>query len=196
MKKTLLFCLLVLLNLSLNAQDKATLTKEETVSYINKKVKECEGHYRTPDASAFSNGVAKKMYYRDMSFELSGEKIIVSMMSSNKSANDNSTDYFERYVTQSFNPSQIVSFTDGTTNANEPLGIILIKLKSNSSVSKQYVKYHNGRSFYYHDPTQTWSSSEVGFVFLNADPDNYKKIKKALEYLRDLYKAEDDPFGE
>ncbi len=193
--KKILIVILALLNLSLNAQNKANLTKGETVLYINKKVKECEGHYRTPDGSAFSNGVARKMYYRNMKFELSGEKILISSMSSNKSENDYSRDYFERYTTQSFNPSQIVSITNGTANPKEPLGIIIIKLKSNSCATEQNVFYHNGRYFASHDPTVKNSSAEVGLIFLIADPENYNKVKKALEYLRDLYKAEDDPFG-
>ena len=39
MKKTLFICLLILLNVSLFAQEKAALTKEETINYIQKNSK-------------------------------------------------------------------------------------------------------------------------------------------------------------
>ena len=196
MKKLITICLLIAITFTVSAQAKSALTKNETIQYLNKKANECEGHFRTPDDSAFAKGVARKMYYKELSFELSDEKVSIKVMSSNNSENDYSKSYFERYNKQSFNPSQIISIANETTNLNEPLGLILITLKSNSCVSEQSVKYHNGNSFSYHDPTAISSKSEVGLVFLNADPENYNKIKKALEYLRDLYKAEDDPFGE
>lgn len=198
MKKQILLGLIFLITINSFAQDKASLTKEETINYLNKKVQECEGHFRTPD------GMKEAMYYRDLSFKLEGDKVVLEIFSSNFSEYKNYYSYFERVTYQYFNPAHIISITESTTNKNEPIGIIVIKFSSNSCLSKQKVswfKYRDewddsGKGFGNHDGIKTYSKNEVGFIYLSTDSSNFNKIKKALEYLRDLYKAEDDPFGE
>jgi hypothetical protein len=197
MKYNLLIFLFVVFSSNGMAQDKPSLTKRETIDYLNKKVEECEGHFRTPD------GFNKIMYYKNLSFYLDGEKVSLTQESSNYNEWKSSADYFERWNKQSFNPGQILSITEATSKAEEPLGIILITLKSNSVVSKQYIswyksqdEYGRGKFFGAHDGTESTSTDQIGFVYLSSDDSNFSKIKKALEHLRDLYNAEDDPFGE
>jgi len=194
MKKEIFLYLLLLTSFSSFAQEKTMLTKEETINYINKKLKECEGHFRTPDGSAFTGGVAKKMHYTSLSFNADGDRVSLSINSSNYSERKYTSDYFERYTTQQFNPSQILSITEGASDKSEPLGIIIIKFISNSCISKQNVYWYGSDGFGNHDGTKTFSVKESGLVFLSADPSNFNKIKKALEHLRDMYKAGDDPF--
>lgn len=203
MKKQLLVCLLVLYSLPSFAQDKAMLTKEETINYINKKSNECEEHTRTIIGTG---GIAYTMHYWDLQVSLSNDKVVLYSKSSNYSnsstGDKNCSDYFTRVTTQTFNPAHIVSITDGATNKNEPLGSVIIKLVSKTGVANQQVhKYtwNNGNgtcSRWGSVGDDTYSVNEIGLGFLQSDPTNFNKIKKALEHLKALYKAEDDPFGD
>lgn len=201
MKKEILINVLLVVFFSLNlvtasSQDKASLTKGETINYINKKVKECIGHFRTPV------GFNSPVYYYDAKFKEDGDNVTLEIESSNYSERKSECDYWVRSTWQTFNPGKIVSITDETINAKDPIGIIILKLNSTTGISKNYVqwyrtKYTDGtcKNFGNGDGTKTQSIKEVGLIFQHADPENFNKLKKALGYLRDLYKAEDDPFG-
>jgi hypothetical protein len=93
--------------------------------------------------------------------------------------------------------------------SNEPIGVVKITLISNTGQNeyrsfgptKKYT--WNGHYAYgfchsvgeYTDARSTNSNNTIYLAYLQADPTNFNKIKKALEYLRDLAKAEDDPFA-
>ncbi|HEX8576296.1 MAG TPA: hypothetical protein VF677_08385 [Flavobacterium sp.] len=218
MKKPLLICLLVLSSISLFAQDKAALTKEETINYLNKKAEEIIGHYRTINEN-LRNGTTKdvKYYYFSNSVSIDGNNVIFKQEKRNYKdegvyVNSYRTyypcDYYEMRQKNIFNPSHILSIEKSTSKvAGEPIGVIEITLKGNTGQRQAHISNptekmtyeqsdHYGKCFYLEEaPFYKESSKVVYFNYLQSDDSNFNKIKKALEYLRDLFKAEDDPFG-
>jgi hypothetical protein len=224
MKKQLFFYLLTLLSFSSFAQSKATLTKEETVNYINKKQAEVIGHYRTVK----DGGQQFRYYYWNTSTKLSGNDVVISTTRSpyqekqyGKSFWESGVgslyefpcNYYVDYHDNTFNPMHIKSIELDASNVyGEPVGLVKITLKSNtgkSSImregskskvvnteSNNYGKCCNRSAYLEQTYNNKETTSVIYLTFLQSDDTNFSKIKKALEHLRDLYKAEDDPFGE
>lgn len=204
MKKILLLSVLTMGALASFSQEKATLTKEETINNLNKKIKEIDGHYRTD---------SKALYYYSQSVSKSSEQIIVTSSYRNYADNPRVNDYykgnvypcdyFENSFSHTFNPGHIKSISL-KSNPNDPVAIIVITLIGKTA-SERFVNAgtttninggnYGGKCNGWATPEKSSSTSEIWFPFLQSDPTNFNKIKKALEYLRDLYKAEDDPFG-
>lgn len=211
MKKLLIIIALSLSVGMANAQN-ATLTKQETVNYLNKKAQEVIGHYRTIPTDDNTKNI--KYYYPDNSVSMSGDKVIFEMKRRNHKdgALDYSyypCDYHEQKYENIFNPAHIISIEKGINYVNgEPIGAIKIILKAvgqensyayapTKRVTNENNK-HYGKCYEFEEYTQLRnkkSTKEVFFTYLQSDDTNFNKIKKALEYLRDLAKAEDDPFG-
>lgn len=196
MKKTLLICILALLNVSLFAQDKATLTKDETVNYLERKIKEIVGHYRKPDGSN------ERLYFKNTSVSYRDNLLTISTTRKNLLEDNKNCRYVERENTVSFNPKDIIEIKFEGKNESEPVGII--KVIFTSQVCKEiwdayaYKMQNNYGTCYDWRKTdhQEFSKKEILIPFLASDSTNFTKFKKALEHLRDLCKAEDDPFGE
>lgn len=217
MKKQLFFFALTIWSLTLFSQDKASLTKEETVNYLSKKLNEIE------DYSSLTNG--KTYYHRKSEVTLAKDNLKISYTQSNYkqrpegrlvTVNDRNKykipmriypcDYLVEDITQEFNPAYIVSVELGNKDPNTAtVGFIQITLKSKTAkylIERSKTSYtisggnNDGECG---DFEMVYSNtnlySVVNFPYLKADDTNFNKIKKALEYLRDLYKAEDDPFG-
>ncbi|WP_316846389.1 hypothetical protein [Pedobacter psychrodurus] len=226
MKVNLLAILFLMLSILANAQDKGGLTKAETVNYINKKLAETVGHYKTNLNRDGTKG--DKNYYWAHSISLSGDKIQVSRNRSNyireKIRNMETVshqgrnyslypcNYYEDLLVQDFNPMHIISvelLKDPVSG--EPIGSLKLNLKANTAQSRTV---YTSPNYQFPDGTNAikyeyWGKcygskegepllASVNFIYINflaADPDNFVKLKKAFEYLRDLYKAEDDPFA-
>lgn len=197
MKKTLsTICVLVFLNVSLVAQEKASLTKDETVRYLEKKIKEIVGHYRTP------NNSNQTLYYTDPAVTFNDNLLRIKISRKNYVLDSRSSVYVELENYTSFNPKDIKEIKFENRNDWEPVGVLKIIFTSQVCKETMYAYGYtsqddNGKGY---DWGQTdkkeVSTNEALIPFLAADNTNFTKIKKALEYLRDLCKAEDDPFGE
>ena len=179
MKNKLVICLFALCSITALAQSKVALTKEETIEYLKKKVNECKGHFRTP------NGVTMKMFYLNLNLTLNGEEVVLLQESSNYNQVKYSSDYFERWNEQRFNPGQIASITEATTTVGEPIGLIKIKFNSQTCLAKNKVSWYagqddagQGRTWGNHDGIASVSSDEVGFVYLISDGTNFNKINQ------------------
>jgi hypothetical protein len=179
--------------LGLSAQ--VDLDKYETAAYLNNKVYECEGYSRTVPGKAFADGQARLMYFSDLRFKTVDNRVEFTYTMRNYSGVD------ERYGVNdfkcsrilSFDPGEITTITESTTNKSESLGLIMLKLNSNSGLFTERVWYYKG---YYddHDGERKVSTSEVGIIYFIADATNFTKINNALNHLIKLYKSEDDPF--
>lgn len=211
MKKQLLICLLTLYTLSSFGQDKTALTKEETVNYLKKKLNE---------------GVALKdkdnYYIEDYTLTLTDCYInanysYVTDLGGRPSGGGSYT-YKKYEYNYNFNPMQImeIGINDSTSNANVGLAYIKLGAKTGKRVietgkyEKKKNPYYQGSPYqdangkwweeYYYKYEEVESSivlvDVIYIPYLKSDPLNFNKIKKALEHLRDLCKAEDDPFGE
>jgi hypothetical protein len=140
MKKTLFFCAFTLLKLSFYAQDKASLTKEETINYINKKLEETvsvefnytfEIRYRKyPESTTTRN----RMFIRSNSLELNSNGTMTHMdkIASSLSA-CNGEDYYYGSKTSkvNFNPKHIIKVD--TISSNDPrIGRLQITFLANT----------------------------------------------------------------
>lgn len=191
------------------AQD-VVLTKGETISYLQKKLKEGIKH-RLGDYTLEDN----KISISDCDVSYNRETNTGSRPS--ESYPSYRPSYTEYYNTYSFNPQHIKSITESSSSSGT-LKYLTIKLIGKTGKRTYYTKdyqqqtnkkwvydyrYQGGGYYnytYYYSFTTGNSSTEatdtVVFYFLASDPTNFNKFKRALEHLRDLCKAEDDPFGE
>ncbi|MFN3665596.1 MAG: hypothetical protein ACK4S0_05525 [Sediminibacterium sp.] len=214
MKKAFLF-VIVMFGLSKGfSQGKATLTKGETVNYIQKKLNEAFNHknglgYALLESSVSLTDCSIKY---DQHFKNKYDKPSSSIVYSD-------TDYEEFFEHTVFNLTQITKIEDKST-AGGTLGKMRIYFVGKTAVNKFESKSYNqkktvkrvqtGRDYYgnpvwgnqteyYYEfesnglETETLDYRDI--YFLKADPTNYDKLRKAFEHLRDLCKAEDDPFG-
>jgi len=164
MKKQLFVILLTLFSISAISQTNTLLTKEETINYINKKVKEAKGF----DMINF-NGVSEKVLDCGFKKSYSGENIECIEIKGKYS-----------YLTE-FNPAHIKMLTEVNLYGNQVVGCIAIDLIGKTAKFSSNFGLNESRT-------------QASIIYLKSDPDNYKRISKALLHLRDLYKAEDDPF--
>ncbi|MGN0021670.1 MAG: hypothetical protein ACI35Z_12790 [Sphingobacterium hotanense] len=191
----------------------ATLTKEETINYINKKANEVGGHFRSVPADKNSGII--KYYYSQNDVSFANDKLRIVQQRRNYPDNGFGgdvypCDFHSQTHEDFFNPAHIVSIEKHTNfKQDEPVGTLKIILKgnvgqSNFSTYTPTKRVTNTEHKYYghcHDlqeyiPYRT--KNTVNFIYLSylqSDDSNYDKLKKALLYLRDLMKAEDDPFG-
>ena len=204
-------CLLGLYSLSSYAQDKATLTKEETVNYIQKKLNEGIGHK------------AEDLELKNINIRISECKITVTREAKNNGEDlgYNTTTYssYKSYNSvYTFDPRLISSITE-TSPTSGSIKWLTIKLKSKSGTYIYWNEYYASRqnkkwagfgygdgggnytysTFYVKDNNKDdkiESRDTIVLYFLGSDTTNFNKLKKAFEHLRDLCSAEDDPFGE
>jgi hypothetical protein len=210
-KLTLFFCLLLTTTSVVLAQQKALLTKEETINYINKKIADClklkdKDKYYLEYFSLKITDCNIKVYYSYVT-ELGGLP-----------TNESRYNYKEYNYDASFNPMQIIAIDVNDASSTADVGGMILTFKAKTAkksiVTGKYVEkknpYYQGspyqdRNGKWWDETYKKYEKEEGTLvatdfitipYLKSDPDSFTKIKKALEHLRDLCKAEDDPFGQ
>lgn len=160
------------------------LTKEETVNYLNKKLQEADGRY------AYIKGRSRvtNLVYRRLSLRLVDAKLEFRRttryehLDANTSVNSTCT----------FDPAHIKDVTIGNEFGfppveGSPVLVAMITLSGNLARCRD------------DQPGQKMSlEGDYGVVrlpFLDAAPGNRTRMEKAIKHLRDLAKAEDDPFG-
>jgi hypothetical protein len=213
--KTIAIVLFTLWGFSQAQAQNAALTKEETINYINKKIEETTNHYFSVKGG---DGVVRKLYYAFSSFELRGNKIVYKRSRrtypekqygkrewvENRYAQIYPCDYFTLEHEMSFAPENIISVEEEPPlipeNKNDPVGSIKVTLVKNTALFEIVAgNPTEGDGFrcatFKMGTPETHTVSEIYISYLKGDGSNFNKLKKALEYLRDLAKAEDDPFG-
>lgn len=203
----LTFCMALLLLNNLCAQ--TTLTKQETISYIQKKLNEGLSH--------------KYDKYFMVSQEISISECSITFKKNQQSGGENlgySTTTYSDYKTyemiSKFDPRLILEISEESPTSGS-LKSIRLKLNG-ASGTRTYWNYsyetktatkwihdnryegfgYNEYSTYYlleKSPEIVESMTYISFYFLGTDPTNFNKLKKAFEHLKDLCEAEDDPFG-
>lgn len=201
MKKQFILILLLASSFLLYAQEKATLTKEETANYINKKMKEVGSQWITENTGAreFITGISVSI--KDCDLEIRDmRKNKVPDQKINCGDWDKTTDYI-------LNPAHIDEISEYELSASQSLGYLKIRLISSTGkihkLQTQVVlvtnpqRYDYNRCNYSKEIENSRESCKFVYIpFLKSDPTNFNKLKKALEHLKALCKAEDDPFGE
>lgn len=192
MKKNLTLCLFIGLTIIADAQPKLILSKAETILYIDKKMKEAEG-YQTYTGAHRKNTTDFKL--ADLSFQKSPDKENNVLLCYTKIGQGE--DLGRGWKTcATFNPAYIGLIeksgylTGSDKNEQGPGGNLSIKFPEGTVIETSY-QIENGAWRFSRQINVTYAF----LYFFSSDITNYDKIKKALEHLRDLYKAADDPFG-
>ncbi len=215
--KQLCFCLLLSFSIPAFAQIGAKSSKRKTVSYLNKKLLEIKGAYRSIEADDKSRNI-KYFYWGTHYVKLSGDTASIRSFRStyreqlySNVAFQNGEGYLYTYPcdyhTQSFestfNPAHIKSIEKGSNFVEgEPIGLIKINLVSetgnllriDNETRKGDTSTNECHDFGETDREEA-TDTEVYLPYLQSNPKNFNRIKKALEHLRDLYKAEETRVG-
>jgi hypothetical protein len=174
MKPFVFVCFFVFIATGSFAQD-VTLTKGETVAYIEKKFKEAEGAH-----SDFSkNGTNSR--YRNLRLSFKDNNLIMEY-TYDYTQGGNWVWGSDRTIT--FNPLYIKSVSTGSTLSD--IQTVWIDL---SLPGKDRQRNSNG-SF-----DNNINGVQMFYLGTSTDKSNGEKIKKALLHLQALLKAEDDPFA-
>lgn len=170
--KTRLLLLAVLIAVSCvsAAAQKEMLTKEETVNYLNKKLQEVDGR----DLLRSDNLPYR---YSDVSFKISGDNVVLKY---------NGTLQGRTWCTSTciFNPGHIARLAVYDSSAESPVKVIQIQFPAKT-----------GRHSSCLSGAGLVDVDHAALPFFGTMPDNFSRIEKALLHLRDLAKAEEDPFG-
>lgn len=174
MKRIVILLWACLMVLAVSAQKKEKVSKEETIEYLNQKAKEAIGHEKISIAQAiFVNKKTVTDAY--LKRTASGVELYVNFHSPNASS----------YTYTAFNPKHIISITNTSRQKltlESPVGVLEIKFI--------------GRTALYNNNGDTTTVDRTNFHFLQTDADNQKRIEKALLHLRDIFKTEDNTFGD
>lgn len=189
MKNQLILFVLTIWSLNLYPQEKASLTKDETVNYIKKKIVDINDYYTD---TSNSNSTT----YKDIRFTLNESKVYISYEIALKAygwCNGYSLIYTYSYV---FDASQITEIEEIKSSGNNSVSFLKLSFANkivNYDYSQKGCNFDNNRIQVENSTSENINTATIPFV--SADPSTFNKLKKAIEYLRDLLKAEDDPFG-
>jgi hypothetical protein len=189
MKKYLFLCLIALFTTSAMAQD-TMLTKEETVNYLQKKLREVDGRYKTV------TGV--KFFYREPSIMLLTDgtvELVYTATSSEFCLSGYSVKYSYR-----FDPGEIVKVgIYSSAKTDDPVRHLYFEFKAKTVRAREDhwkgPRCQSGLGFKYGTNGQWGDLTEVEFPFFATSPENRGRITRAILHLRDLAKAEEDPFS-
>jgi hypothetical protein len=195
-----------------------SLSKYETVNYIDKKLVEVVGHYKTNLNR--DHTVGDKNYYWEHNVRINGDKIRVTRTRSNhtresiqsapyyKGSQTYPCNFYKDVLIQEFNPIHIstIEFLKDPVSG-EPIGSMRLNLIANMGQGRNYYSYPkfkgDANTTYWNtcfglqeNKPEILSTRSIFINFLAADPTTFQKLKKAFEHLRTLFKAEDDPFAE
>ena len=184
MKKSLFTFLLILYAFSCIAQD-ITLTKGETINYINKLLQKTVGLEYHRGSTVDRIALTETSTGLRFSYTASG----VSKFAFN-AYNEHSWGGYDKCPERSyeFDPIYVKDIVLKSYGHNNIRYLVL------SFVKKDLVKEKiSGCTEVYYGRNQT--VNDVLFFFLMAQQSDFDKFKKAFQHLIALYKAEDDPFG-
>lgn len=170
MKAKILLLLIVAAVLSVSALAQNEMpTKEETVNYLNKKLHEVDGRY-----FVFSDG--DTIRFSGLSFRMKGDS--VELKRTEQRANGTVD-----YEILEFDPGHISKIV--VQRPKGKVAVNYVSLYFATKVARRTCCFYGAKPL----------DVDYGtFPYFEALPDNALKIQKALLHLRDLYKAEEDPF--
>ena len=144
-----------------------TLTKGETISYINKKLKEAIGKSLRWNGDTYT--------YTNVSLTAEDENTLTIIIEMDNDEMIPARKY-------SFTPKDIT--LDERSNASDTAGQFTLSAKN----SKEYFKDRKGI-------TSNWGVSSFVVPYSKDNSENFNKIEKAFKYLESISKEVKDPFG-
>lgn len=191
------------------AQD---LTKEETVNYINKKLVE---------AIDFGIYDEKDGYLLNQKFSVKGDFIEFTLKRANSKKDCYSSHKYEgknRIVL--LKPKHIKEIEEMSVDSNQTIGLMkvsflpkLVKYEDSQTIgshtkktkrvywytdiwgTRHYADEDNGYTTDCNTTNETGTMNWITLYYIKEEANSGSKLIKALNHLIDLYKAEDDPFG-
>lgn len=174
------FLIAALLSLTVSFSQDITLTKGETVNYLKKKLNEINGEYTVRiEASPTIND----KYVSNPYLYLNESQLSLSYSLYFRPFSATSNPSFFCSYSYSFNPMYIDTIWAPSG------GLMSVWLKRGNG------KYVCSCSQYHTNLNKNENTSLISWPVPINDSDYANKIRKALLHLRDLLKAEDDPFG-
>jgi hypothetical protein len=166
----LMAAIIAVLGFSASAQ-KEMLTKEETVNYLSKKLQEIDGRNLIT-----KGGQTRK--YSSLSLRIIGDNLELKHTETYGTVTVD-------YTTYVFNPAHISSI------------VILGGYQDGSPVRRLRIMFPSktARHACCGYTTSLSDTDKVDFPYFASLADNRSRIEKALLHLRDLAKAEEEPFG-
>ena len=184
-------------------------TLEETVAYLDQRVKETIGHHSIeiwPDAGPLGDikSVVKiqdaKIAFSDGKLEIYSENFLETFH------NEKNYDVRKYRHTQTFNPEHIMQVSidhgDQVMDEDSSLGYIRVNLtaKTGTEVSegrilKSVTEGEEEAGVNYEWGPKTWPVEVIEIPYLRADSEQFEKIKRALYHLKGLVE-ENDPFAD
>lgn len=182
---------------------KPSLTKEETIDYINKKLEQIKDTYVFPNNS--NEELAKRKFvWNGIRVDSEGIIEIDERISSTGSGINygiwTKDPLNSHYLNNSYSFSLLsvkeVEYDEADNNDENKTGTLVIWLNSKSAKKKfrdEYVIKANeyGLKDLERSEEETLTT-HIPITFSTIDPTNATKLKKAFEYLIELVKAEDD----
>ncbi len=181
MKKTI-FTLLLSLLLQVSFSQGTTLTKGETIDYLQKKLNEA-GNFVLLEVDD-ENLKQSSCTFKNSNIVLSGNvvEIFLRMDFSGSAYNDFLTFNFNPATIKTIDPSAIkATYRNREVTKDPKSSISWLKLEFASSIGHKW-------------GTTNILSNYCLFPYYNGDPQNGVRIKNAFLHLKDLIKAEGDPF--
>ena len=176
---------------ALNTYAQTSPTLSETIAYIDKRVKETQGH-QVKWKSGINEYLVESAFYSSSSIYRIGKYRYLYITKDNTWASH----YF------TFKPEHISSVTEGSTNttSDSPVGFITINFANNLVKQDSRNWYHNGSiysdqvSFNNRYSTQG-NVSHLYIPYLKQDATAFDRISKAIMHLKKL-SQKDDPFAD
>lgn len=181
---------LLLFSASVSAQD-TMLTKEETVNYLQKRLKEVDGRYQTVVGDRFT--------YSEPSIKLQADGTVELVYTRTSSESFCPGGYPIKYSYR-FDPGEIVRVgIFGSEKADDPVRHLGLFFKAKTARAREdhFRERQCTRGLgYKYGTNQQWGDlEEVEYPFFATSPENRGRITRAILHLRDLAKAEEDPFS-
>lgn len=231
MIKPIVILFLLIISSPFASQEKALLTKEETVNYINKKLEETHRilfeykfeiitQYR-PSKESFTTDhmhIMSNVFRYDQDGYISHRLQLANMKESCASTDFS---FGSKSSEVRFKPNHITKVEEIQTHDQKVGALRLTFLPNTDKWEKDElwykIKEEKPKRVYSH--TDIWGNAqyvtrfdvarncekrtaehspkgELIVYFFKSDPENSRRLQRAFQHLIDLYKAEDDPFGD
>jgi hypothetical protein len=178
MKKIVALVSVILYTTAPFAQGKAMLTKDETINYINRTLQKAKG-YKCLHVGCLKNEGS----ILDVSFITFGDDKVKYQYTQDEAKRPCYCCWDSYTTSYTFSPTHIATIELDAKYNDPPIYYCNIKFIRKGLVQTAWKDYKS-------------TSDELKIYFLMAENGDFTKLKKAFEHLRDLCKAEDDPFGQ
>lgn len=167
------------------------LTKEETINYLNKKAKET---YEWTMLRTLYKGSNTYGEWKISDFSLTLKNGLIEIQYTEKQVAPCTGDMSSKILNNwLFNPAHFQIVNHNSNMYPKETSVVIAKVWSKFDSVKLDAKWFDCAG-----NLKNVSYNKVGriadFPFYVKDPDNLKRIEKAFSHLRDLVKAEEDPF--